>query len=565
MSKVNIGCPHAHGHHENATIEGEGPINDQPAGFRFGRIVPRDRFQPLTLKESHARLLGREMVKRPPVAKEEDRDSKIPAGYTYFGQFVDHDITLDTNEIEGDDPTTDVIERTKDSVFSGMQGRSPSLDLDSLYGHPDRPDSSLFIPGTAKFIIGRTVKSPFGGGHSQDKNLVNDLPRIGLDGTSERGEITVTDQNGQTRKAPSALLARIPDRRNDENLAVAQTHLMWMLFHNNIVGALESMNPQMSAPAMMAEARRLVTLHYQHIVLHDFVRRLIPDDIYQKVVVGGERSLLHCGPGETPFMPLEFSVAAYRLGHSMVRETYDWNLVFEDAGFDLLFRFSGTSGTMNGPGSAPEQPGDVLPTNWIADFRRLYDLKSYKPSHLSKASKVTAPNMARKIDPYLAPDLATLPAAELQNLAFLNLRRGALRDLPSGQDMAREVGVKALTRKEMEAVFKKDPTFDQVMAQHDFYRRTPLWLYILIEAASQQKGDRLGELGGLILAETFVSLALCSRISIFDPAGAWTPAQAETITRPVTPITDIAGLLEWIDRAEPIVNPLEDLRNGELP
>ena len=94
--------------------------------------------------------------------------------------------------------------------------------------------------------------------------------------------------------------------------------------------------------------------------------------------------------------------------------------------------------------------------------------------------------------------------------------------------------------------------------------RTPLWLYILIEAAAREDGDRLGEMGSRILAETFLTLAMTSRISIFGYGKPWTPKEAAKLMKPVTPVDTIAGLLEWIDRAEPIVNPLEDDRVGPL-
>ncbi len=539
------GCAHAqaHGTHKNAMIVGEGTANDREQGFRFGRIVPNGNFQPMILKGTAATRIGDEMVKAT-----ETGDSPIPAGYTYFGQFVDHDITRDTFEAENesDDPNTDPIEATPDSAFETAQGRSPALDLDSLYGAPHRRDDSLFRAGGASFKIGRTVSSP-GAGHSGKAHPL-DLPR------------------GPDRGVRGGLIAAIPDQRNDENLIVGQTHLMWMLFHNNVVGAIESDDPSKDPATVFAEARALVTKHYQYVVLHDFVRRLITKEVYDEVIVGGKRTLLQQGTGEVAFMPLEFSVAAYRLGHSMVRESYEWNLNFstggaiipQPSGFRLMFQFSGLSGTLTPPGSPP---GDALPSNWIADYRRLYELKGYKPNHLQGATPVSGPNFARKIDPYLAPDLASLPADANGNLAFLNLRRGSLRGLPSGQDVSRFMSnVKVLSRTEMKRVLKGDPSFDQAMEASGFYDRTPLWLYVLIEAAARQKGDRMGEMGSRILAETFLTLVLTSRISILHPLKKWTPKDAVGILKPKAPLETMPDILKWIDGAEPIVNPLEDKR-----
>ncbi|HSJ73523.1 MAG TPA: hypothetical protein VK904_04330 [Miltoncostaeaceae bacterium] len=72
-------------------------------------------------------------------------------------------------------------------------------------------------------------------------------------------------------------------------------------------------------------------------------------------------------PGDSPTMPVEFSAAAYRFGHSMVRQAYAWNRVLEgqEGTLEFPFTFSGTGGNLGGEPS--------LPTNWIADIRRLYD------------------------------------------------------------------------------------------------------------------------------------------------------------------------------------------------
>lgn len=515
------------------------------AEFRFGRMMPRGLFQPMQLKESAAKTIG-DLMTADVTETADESDGNIPAGYTYFGQFVDHDITMDTlaDPDEADDPATDAIEATDDVVFAAAQGRSPSLDLDSVYGDPFDRDPQLF--NGARFRIGRTTAVPspqFGGGHS-GKTLTNDLPRNGV--TAETG-------------GPKAA---IPDPRNDENLVVAQTHLMWMQFHNNLVGALESADPSADEGLLFAQARALTVKHYQWIVLHDFVRRFIPDKIYKDVIKNHDRRLLDTQPGEVAFMPIEFSVGAYRMGHSMVREAYEWNLNFGskgsvgDANFRELFRFSGVSGDMAG--------SPTLPSNWIPDFRRLYDLADYKPSHLGSASTVEAPNFARRFDPFLARALATLPELGGANLAFRNLRRGSLRALPSAQQLAAFASVEPLTVKEMRATL--DDKFDGEMQRFGYYERTPLWLYVLIEAAAKEKGLRLGPLGGRIVAETLLTLVMTSRVSIIRHDREWSPKDAKEVTRPVAgrPLTDVANILVWIDGAEPIVNPLEDLRNGAL-
>lgn len=131
----------------------------------------------------------------------------------------------------------------------------------------------------------------------------------------------------------------------------------------------------------------------------DFLPRIVDPGIVTDVFTNGRQYLeipagydspswypaagdCHAGPDDRPTMPVEFSVAAYRLGHSMIRDVYNWNAVFNTkkipASLLLLFAFSGTSGIL-APPTSPDQLNDPtagavrLPGNWVADFRRLYD------------------------------------------------------------------------------------------------------------------------------------------------------------------------------------------------
>lgn len=523
----------------------------------FGRLIPETTFQPVSLKLSLCESIGSLMV-----STSEDDDSAIPAGYTYFGQFVDHDITHDTTPAtaERDNADTDEIEPTPTSSLE--QSRTPTLDLDSLYGS-EGTNSALFRDG--KFKLGFTTRSDGVGAGPVSSSLEYDLPR-------KPGKRT-------TAQRP-ALEAAIPEKRNDENLAVAQTHLMWMKFHNFVFAELKKANPSHSTPMLFEQTRMLVTQHYQFVVLHDFVRRFIRDDVYNDVIVGRNRSLLHHGPGENTFMPLEFSVAAFRMGHSMVRNVYDWNFNFgtgahvaPNSPFRLLFQFSELSG-----GEEPNVRGafrgnPTLPTNWIASFRRLYDFSGIDLSHLDDTDQPSKINFAKKINHLLASSLAVLPELEprtlrdpsdplflpFANLAALNLRRGALRGMPSGQDVSRHISnVKMLTKRQMESVLSND--FQQLMESNMLYERTPLWLYILLEAASLEDGENLGKMGSIIVAETFLTLVLTSRISILSPAGEWEPENAKETLNSGVPLDTIPRIIAWIDQREPLIDPLQDPR-----
>lgn len=534
-----------HGIHKAMTIEGEGAVKDnQHSGFRFGRMFPATHQHPVILKESTFIALGRHMTSK----SHADRgDSNLPAGYTYFGQFVDHDITADKtkgpNNSSGSVADLDLI-----------QERSPSLDLDSLYGGPNAKDEALFEISSAKFKIGMT--SPAGGKTQVTGAIKYDLPR-----KSEARE----PKHGAPKK--TALPALIGDGRNDENLAVAQTHLMWLKFHNHVVDKITKQNSSLSPDKVCADARELVTRHYQYIVLHDFVKRFIQPEVYESVIVKGNRNHLDHGPGETAFMPLEFSVAAYRHGHTQVREEYDWNINFNnradamaDSKFQRLFEFSEVSGNFGGF-------GNTLPTNWIVNFRHLYDFGDRNFPNLEGAV-LGVDNFAKAIDPFLASALGNLPellpavqagVLPTNDLAALNLRRGSMRLLPSAQDLSREMkNVKMLTKTEMKSVL--DEPFAATLETLEMYERTPLWLYILIEAAVHGDGNALGHLGSTIVAETFQTLVLTSKTSILRGPQKWSPEDSVDILEAAEPLETIPALLFWMDNLEAIIDPLQDKR-----
>ena len=408
----------------------------------------------------------------------EDRNSNIPAGYTYLGQFIDHDITLDTTELTEEN----VIDLDEMENF-----RTPSLDLDSLYLDGPESNPELYDSDGRTFKIGQT---------SNVQNLGvfnNDLPRLG-------------DSAGTDEKPTDAVIG---DFRNDENLAVAQTHLAFLKYHNT----LATNSPEKS----FAELRKEVTLHYQAIVLTDFLPRVVDARVLQDVLQNGRK---YYTDDKKDCMPIEFSVAAYRMGHSMIRPTYEWNRIFNTNGesgiatFEQIFEFSGGSGS-RGEGDAPFRGLPTLPSNWIVDWRRLYDFTEVG------GGKHEQLNFTRKLDAHMAIDLKTLPEFErmaetvppaLFSLATRNLLRGRLVSLPSGQEVAQALGETVLTPEEVIG----DVTGKQaeILEKHGFDKKTPLWYYILREAMVQSNGNHLGRVGSRIVAETLVGLIEHSDINV---------------------------------------------------
>jgi hypothetical protein len=470
----------------------------------FGRMFPKLR--PLEVSDAKLKALSEAMLDADPQDTTKDNPN-VPAGFTYLGQFVDHDITLDL---------TSLGDKQKDPL--GVENfRTPSLDLDSLYGlgpdgspHLYARSGAKFEKHGPKFVIGRNINVAFGG---VTGDFRNDLPR------SPEG------------------MALIGDHRNDENLLVAQTHLAFMKFHNKVCDLLAGgANP----PAdLFAEARRVVTWHYQWLVLHDFVERLTEPGIVARILHDGRKFYRF---KRTPYMPVEFSAAAYRLGHSMVRQSYSHNRIFNPAGFDLLFGFTGLSGQIIGtlmpdpPPPAP-LPVPVLPSNWIIDWRRFYDLGT--PS----GTPGFAFNPARRLDPFLVKELHDLPGGG-GNLAFRNLKRGVMLGLPSGQDVAMHMKIRnPLTPQEIAS----GPD-GKVAKEQGLDKATPLWYYILKEAQMRGNGERLGPVGSTIISEVFVGLVHGDPQSYIWQVRDWKPTLPSAKRGTFT----MADMLRLVDDINPI-------------
>jgi hypothetical protein len=491
-------------------------VNTALGPRHFGRIFPG--LPPFRPSDEALTNLGMAMVDQPPQLPA--GDSHIPAGFTYLGQFIDHDLTLD--------PTAGFpIINDPDTI---ADGRTPAFDLDSVYGlgpvrQPELYDPS-FIPGRAHFRIGLTSPVPSSGGTGLPDvpvSLPHDLPRH-----------------------PDTT-AIVPDGRNDENLIVAQTHVAFLGFHNRVIDTLPQGAEDHDDTAVFSKAEedtrstafhrasRLVRWHYQWIVLHDFLPRIADPNVLDDVLEHGRRFFKF---GDRPFMPVEFSVAAYRLGHSMVREAYNYNRVFNANGapaltvatLGLLFRFTGHGGFRG-----PQDPS--LPSNWIIDWRRFHEV-----------GRPDLVNFTRKIDTKITPALHSLPipgvaAAPPASLPVRNLLRGSRLGLPKGQDVAGAIGVPALAPNDI----ANGPDGD-IVRQHGFDTETPLWYYVLKEAEIQGEGQRLGAVGSRIVSEVFVGLLEGDRNSFLAKDREWKPTLPSALPNTFT----FADLLNFVGQLNPV-------------
>jgi len=225
----------------------------------------------------------------------------IPAGFTYLGQFVDHDITFDPNSS---------LQRMNDP--EGLVNfRTPRFDLDSLYGRGPVETPYLYDqadPDGVKLLVGRIINN-----EGEREENQHDLPR--------------NDFRDPTSPQQRALIG---DPRNDENTFVSQLHLLFIKFHNKVVDRVRSDRPRLKGDNLFKEVQRIVRWHYQWVVIFDFLARTVPEGMLDRLLVTDEDGLRKVRlrfyrPKLQPFMPVEFSAAAYRFGHSQVRGRYSIN------------------------------------------------------------------------------------------------------------------------------------------------------------------------------------------------------------------------------------------------
>jgi hypothetical protein len=400
------------------------------------------------------------------------QNPKVAAGFTYLAQFIDHDLTFDPT------PFTD---RERDP-HAHLDFRTPRFDLDSVYGLG--PDVQPFLydrdsdPKGVRLLVG-----------FNPEDGTADLPR-----------------NQQE-------LALIGDPRNDENVILSQLHLLFIRFHNAVVDRLADATP----PKKLFEmARTSVRRHYQWIIVNEFLPLIVGKRIAKDVL---EERTYFTPEDDRPFMPTEFSGAAYRFGHSMVRAGYDLKrppTAKEFAFEDLMGR-------------------RALTRDRVIDWERFFDLRppTERDEHLPREVQ-----RSLTIDTTLSKALFSLTEGE-PKLARRNLVRGHNLELPSGQSMAEKLGQKALDPDEL--------GIDDGAEHRDvLLRSTPPWYYILAEAETRAGGRQLGPVGGLIVGEVLVGLLQTDPDSYLRVTDGWKPGE------PGTPEDfTMADLIEFVRAADP--------------
>lgn len=421
---------------------------------RYGRMFRS--LPPFSPTDAQLAALADDMADEPtppgqsPVPVPAGDNPDIPAGYTYVGQFVDHDLTFD--------PASRLERRNDPDAL--VNYRTPRFDLDAVYGRGPLDSPYLFDEeDPAKLLVGANTVA------AQEPV---DLPR---------------NQQGR---------ALIGDPRNDIHAIVGQLHLAFIRFHNACVDHLRS---RFVPPAeLFEEASRLARWHYQWVVVHDFLRRLVSTELLDTVLVrdaatGGFRpDLRFFAWRRAPFIPVEFGAAAYRFGHSQVRADYRLNATLEP--LPILTPSRDPNPFQHLGGFRP------LPKDWTVDWSMFFAVDG------------SSPQLSRRIDTQLTAALRELPEnvdSQRRSLALLNMMRGRALSLPSGQAVAEAMGTTVPP--------------DRLGLEG----KTPLWFYLLRESEVLADGRHLGPTAGRIVAEVVVGLLAGDPASFLRMAPAWQP------------------------------------------
>lgn len=422
-------------------------------------------------------------------------DSDIPAAYTYFGQFIDHDITLMALP-KGGSLQGDLTPLSPGEASSIKNVRTATLDLDSVYG--DAPHD-----GDDLLLVARVLPSQYDVMHIPGKDEFNDLPR--------------EDKSDDPKHH---LAARVGDARNDENLITSQLHVAFLRAHNALVKKGHT----------FCEARKLLRQHYQWVVLDDYLKR-VADPLVVEGILSNPRGI-YDPPEDGFFLPLEFTGAAFRFGHSMVRHTYNYNMFSLNIGLLSL---------INLPGSGFLSDRQIW-ENWIIQWERFVG---------------DGANMARPIDTQLVR-----PLVAAAKLGVKNLQRGYQLRLPTGQAVARALRLRGelqedeiMSEADILAVAAGIPgstqadelRADRPLGDGTTWRlsaRTPLWFYLLAEAAHFKQGRCLGPVGSRLVASVLIGLIRRSKDSILNTPG-WIPTlQDEGTTFKLPDLLHLAGVLQ---------------------
>ena len=393
-------------------------------------------------------------------------NERITAGFTYLGQLIDHDLTFDASSSLARPANPNAVQNFRTAAF----------DLDSIYGLGPAIHSHLYNPQDPRKLA--------------VEQRGQDVPRLGSG------------------------VAVIGDPRNDDNVIVSQLLTAFINFHNEVVDQIGG---------TFEEAQRSVQWHYQWIVLHKYLPKIVGFSTQHIFQNSPQRFWYGNNP---PFIPVEFSLAAFRFGHSQIRARYDINSDVQGKGLSIFPDLDG------------HQP--------VPPLRRV-DWSFFFNSGGAMTAQPSLP-----IHPFLAAPLFSMPAQSLGlppnadpvllSLAYRDIRRGQLRDLPSGHDIAAKIGLKRQEIVPADLIWSKvKQRLVRAGSQYDpTGQPVPLFLYVLFEAQELANSKHLGPLAGRIVSDVFIGLLKGDPDSFLSVNPNWTPQFGSNGDFDITDLLELA-------------------------
>ena len=302
------------------------------------------------------------------------------------------------------------------------------------------------------------------------------------------------------------------DYRTAENLILRQLSVMFMRLHNIAV-----QNESGNAEERFRAARQRVVWQYQWLVRKHFLRRMLHPAVYRDVLSDGGQLI---NWNDQFSIPVEFSQAAFRFGHSMVRESY---ILRPGLLVPLKNIFTG-----------PVRKR-ALAQEEVIDWAIMTDGGGQRTKAIDPIVTLPLFNLhgARCHQQPEAPD-CPLPL----ELTVRTLRRGAATRLPTGEQVAAALGHPS---------FSEPPNSSTALyalgklAEYSLSGKTPLWYYILLEAEVESAGNRLGTIGSRLVGEVIEGSLRTDPYSYISRYGsAWDPPEwSSPFLR--TTITDLRG------------------------
>jgi len=431
-------------------------LNSDPDSYSR-LFAPFEDPLPEQIRNAKLRKLAESMkASQSPIPFPAWKSTPIGAGYTYFGQFVDHDLTED---------------RTPLRLAGGMEpkdtenARTCWLDLDNLYGHgPGCPIYAQLYQDETSFRLGDAL--------------------VG----KETFDVPLTDGR-----------PHLADPRNNENILVRQIHALFLKLHNLAFIELQKTIPSLGARDLFAKAQERVRWQYQWLVRHDYLEKICNKDVYQDVINSGHR-IIDWSDGFS--IPVEFSQAAFRFGHSMVQAQYDLK-------------------------GKKEVPLAVL----FVEARRALD-----PTFAVDWNEFFEGNQrSMRIDTGIVEPLFNLPDEDISRfvdaegphttneLPLRTLLRGAANRLPAGQRVRDKLCPGSTMQ---QPVVVENHPYDPwaTLRNLGLENRVPLWYYILLEAEVDENGLKLGQVGSRLVLEVIEGSLLADPNSFLYRFGnGWEP------------------------------------------